>query len=181
VALFHIRAPGIEIIAIRVTKPRIPESIRKNYEQMESEKTKLLIATQKQKVVEREALNERRSELLLKLRRSQLSGDCGRDYINGRLHAFCLCLSNITVGKNIAEKESQKQMSAIERYTANICPAFYVLFLQMKSICLARKHMLTLLPSQLIYETSVMHHRSLDKSYRNAACICFLARQMDFI
>ena len=29
------QAPGIEIIAVRVTKPRIPEQIRRNYEQME--------------------------------------------------------------------------------------------------------------------------------------------------
>ena len=37
-------APGIEIIAIRVTKPRIPESLLKNYEKIESAKTNLLIA-----------------------------------------------------------------------------------------------------------------------------------------
>ncbi|KAK7836864.1 erlin-1 [Quercus suber] len=28
-------APGIEIISVRVTKPTIPESIRRNFEQME--------------------------------------------------------------------------------------------------------------------------------------------------
>lgn len=32
-------APGIEVIAIRVTKPRIPDSILKNYEKIESAKT----------------------------------------------------------------------------------------------------------------------------------------------
>jgi hypothetical protein len=32
-------APGIEIIAIRVTKPRIPESLLKNYEKIEAAKT----------------------------------------------------------------------------------------------------------------------------------------------
>ena len=39
-------APGIEIIAIRVTKPRIPESLLLNYEKIESSKTQLLIAEQ---------------------------------------------------------------------------------------------------------------------------------------
>ena len=34
-------APGIEIISVRVTKPTIPESIRKNFEQMEEERTKV--------------------------------------------------------------------------------------------------------------------------------------------
>lgn len=34
-------APGIEIISVRVTKPRIPESVRRNFEQMEEERTKV--------------------------------------------------------------------------------------------------------------------------------------------
>ena len=53
-------APGIHIIAVRVTKPRIPEQIRRNYEQMEAEKTKLMIETQRQKVVEKNAETERK-------------------------------------------------------------------------------------------------------------------------
>ncbi|KAM4121177.1 hypothetical protein ACJW30_03G188500 [Castanea mollissima] len=48
-------APGIEIISVRVTKPKIPESIRHNFEQMEEERTKVLIAIEKQRVVEKEA------------------------------------------------------------------------------------------------------------------------------
>ncbi|XP_050238942.1 uncharacterized protein LOC126688327 [Mercurialis annua] len=48
-------APGIEIISVRVTKPKIPESIRRNFEQMEEERTKVLIAIERQKVVEKEA------------------------------------------------------------------------------------------------------------------------------
>jgi len=42
-------APGIEVIAIRITKPRVPPAIIKNYEQMEAEKTKLLISIESQK------------------------------------------------------------------------------------------------------------------------------------
>lgn len=45
-----VMCPGLEIVAIRVTKPRIPEAIRKNFELQEAEKTKLLIAAQRQKV-----------------------------------------------------------------------------------------------------------------------------------
>ncbi|XP_021657664.2 uncharacterized protein LOC110647927 [Hevea brasiliensis] len=48
-------APGIEIISVRVTKPTIPESIRRNFEQMEEERTKVLIAIERQKVIEKEA------------------------------------------------------------------------------------------------------------------------------
>ncbi|XP_015274086.1 PREDICTED: erlin-2, partial [Gekko japonicus] len=57
-------APGLIIQAVRVTKPNIPESIRKNYELMESEKTKLLISAQKQKVVEKEAETERKKAVI---------------------------------------------------------------------------------------------------------------------
>eukprot|EP01113_Clastostelium_recurvatum_P046216 TRINITY_DN805_c0_g1_i1.p1 TRINITY_DN805_c0_g1~~TRINITY_DN805_c0_g1_i1.p1 ORF type:complete len:337 (-),score=94.08 TRINITY_DN805_c0_g1_i1:93-1103(-) len=52
-------APGIEIIAIRITKPRIPGTIAANYEKMEAEKTKLMISTATQKVVEKEAETDR--------------------------------------------------------------------------------------------------------------------------
>jgi len=48
-------APGIEILSVRVTKPKIPESVRRNFEQMEEERTKVLIAIEKQRVAEKEA------------------------------------------------------------------------------------------------------------------------------
>ncbi|CAN0929385.1 60S ribosomal protein L10a-1 [Linum grandiflorum] len=48
-------APGIEILSVRITKPLIPQSIRKNFEHMEEERTKVLIAIEKQQVVEKEA------------------------------------------------------------------------------------------------------------------------------
>ncbi|KRX91208.1 Erlin-1 [Trichinella pseudospiralis] len=57
-------APGLNVHAIRVTKPKIPETIRQNYEQMEAEKTKLLIAEQHQKLVEKEAETERKRAII---------------------------------------------------------------------------------------------------------------------
>jgi len=52
-------APGIEIISVRVTKPRIPESIMGNYVAMEVERTKVLVAAERRKVVELETEMER--------------------------------------------------------------------------------------------------------------------------
>ena len=60
-------APGLFIQAVRVTKPKIPENIRRNYEAMEAEKTKLLIAEQRQRVVEKEAETERRRAVIGRL------------------------------------------------------------------------------------------------------------------
>ncbi|KAF4527468.1 hypothetical protein B566_EDAN016278 [Ephemera danica] len=57
-------APGLYIQAVRVTKPKIPETIRKNYELMEGEKTKLLISIQHQKVVEKDAETERKKAII---------------------------------------------------------------------------------------------------------------------
>lgn len=53
-------APGIEIISVRVTKPSIPASIRRNFEQMEEERTKVLIAIERQRVVEKEAETQKK-------------------------------------------------------------------------------------------------------------------------
>jgi len=52
-------APGIEIISVRITKPQIPASIAQNYQLMEQERTKLKIAVEDQKVVERQAQTDR--------------------------------------------------------------------------------------------------------------------------
>ncbi|XVE74339.1 hypothetical protein DITRI_Ditri12bG0009200 [Diplodiscus trichospermus] len=53
-------APGIEILSVRVTKPTIPDSIRRNYEQMEEERTKVLISIEGQKVAEKEAETQKK-------------------------------------------------------------------------------------------------------------------------
>lgn len=57
-------APGLKVHAVRVTKPKIPEAIRKNYEIMESEKTQLLISIEHQRVVEKDAETERKKAII---------------------------------------------------------------------------------------------------------------------
>jgi hypothetical protein len=46
----QIWAPGIEILSVRVTKPNIPERIRKNFETMERLKVDYFISVEKEKV-----------------------------------------------------------------------------------------------------------------------------------
>ncbi|MFS7949643.1 putative Band 7 domain-containing protein [Helianthus anomalus] len=53
-------APIIEIISVRVTKPRIPERVRRNFEQMEEERTKVLVAVERQRVAEKEAVIQKK-------------------------------------------------------------------------------------------------------------------------
>ena len=90
----HGMAPGLHVHAIRMTKPKIPDGIKWNYEKMEEEKTKLMIAQQKQKVVEKEAETERKRAVIDAEKSAQVS--------------------KIQYGQKITEKESQKQMSRIE-------------------------------------------------------------------
>ncbi|KAH9503997.1 Erlin-1 [Bulinus truncatus] len=90
-------APGLTVQAVRVTKPKIPEQIRKNYEAMEGEKTKLLIAIQKQKVVEKEAETDRKRAIIEAEKVAQVS--------------------KIQWEQKIMEKESEKKMSEIEDAT----------------------------------------------------------------
>lgn len=87
-------APGIEIIAIRVTKPRIPDSLLKNYEKIEAAKTQLLIAEQEQKVKQRQAETKR---------------------LEARIDAESLAeINRIEMDKQILAKESLRKMEEIE-------------------------------------------------------------------
>eukprot|EP00808_Paulinella_micropora_P006157 g46508.t1 len=87
-------APGIQIVAVRVTKPRIPESIQSNYERMEEEKTKLLVASQKQKVEEKEAQTAKKKAIIEAEKEQEVA--------------------KINFERAIYTKRSQQKMSAIE-------------------------------------------------------------------
>merc|ERR1719192_1549383 len=87
-------APGLKVHAVRVTKPKIPEAIRKNYELMEAEKTKLLISTQKQKVIEKDAETERKKAVIEAEKQAQVA----------RIH----------YERKINEKESLQKMEMID-------------------------------------------------------------------
>ncbi|GAB1600115.1 erlin-1-like, partial [Argonauta hians] len=90
-------AEGLLVQAVRVTKPKIPESIRRNYEAMEAEKTKLLIFQARQKVVEKEAETERK-KAVIEAEKSQM-------------------VAKITWEQKIMEKESEQKIAAIESLT----------------------------------------------------------------
>jgi hypothetical protein len=93
----NVMSPGLYVQAVRVTKPKIPESIRHNYEQMEAEKTKLLIATEHQKVVEKEAETSRKLAIIEA----------------EKIHM----VAKISYDQQIMEKETQKTMSQLEDQT----------------------------------------------------------------
>uniref|UniRef100_H3CHB0 ER lipid raft associated 1 n=1 Tax=Tetraodon nigroviridis TaxID=99883 RepID=H3CHB0_TETNG len=87
-------APGLTIQAVRVTKPKIPESIRRNFELMEAEKTRLLITTQTQRIVEKEAETERKRAIIEAQKVAQVA--------------------EIQFQQKVMEKETEKKISEIE-------------------------------------------------------------------
>eukprot|EP00051_Salpingoeca_urceolata_P022373 m.363051 g.363051 ORF g.363051 m.363051 type:complete len:225 (+) comp19963_c0_seq17:3191-3865(+) len=87
-------APGLQVLAVRVTKPKVPAAIAQNFEKIEAEKTKLLIATQHQKVVEKEAETERRKAVIEAEKES--------------------AVAKIKNEERVAEKEAHRRMSEIE-------------------------------------------------------------------
>ncbi|XP_051504230.1 erlin-1 isoform X1 [Myxocyprinus asiaticus] len=90
----NVMAPGLTIQAVRVTKPKIPEAIRRNYELMEAEKTRLLITVQTQKVVEKEAETERKKAIIEAQKMAQVA--------------------EIHFQQKVMEKETEKKISEIE-------------------------------------------------------------------
>ncbi|KAG0464376.1 hypothetical protein HPP92_020445 [Vanilla planifolia] len=89
-----IYAPGVEIISVRVTKPNIPEKIKRNFELMEEERTKALIAIEAQKVKEKEAETQK------KIAVSEAEKNA--------------LVSKIIMDQKLTEMNSSKQQEAIE-------------------------------------------------------------------
>jgi regulator of protease activity HflC (stomatin/prohibitin superfamily) len=58
-------APGIEIMSVRVTKPRLPPAIEANYEAMEAERTRAGVARERALVVAQEAETEHRRAVMM--------------------------------------------------------------------------------------------------------------------
>ena len=79
---------------VRVTKPIIPASIMRNYEAMEVEKTRLLIAAEASKVVELEAQTEKMKEVIKAEEQAEVS--------------------RIKQDQNLAEKQAEQSIERIE-------------------------------------------------------------------
>ncbi|CAF1050522.1 unnamed protein product [Adineta steineri] len=90
----NILAPGLYISSVRVTKPKIPEAIRRNYETMEQEKTQYMITTAHQQVVEKEAETDRRRAIIEAEKLAQVA--------------------KIQYEQKILSKESEKKIAEIE-------------------------------------------------------------------
>ncbi|CAF1136627.1 unnamed protein product [Rotaria sordida] len=90
----NILALGLYISSVRVTKPKIPEAIRRNFETVEQEKTQYMITSAHQQVVEKEA-----------------ETDCRRAVIEAEKLSQ---IAKIQYKQKILGKEAEKRIAEIE-------------------------------------------------------------------
>jgi len=96
---------GIEIIAVRVTKPRIPESVKANYESVEVSRTDLLVRQQEARIAKKD-------EDILKTRATI---QAERESEVARINAEKLAnISKINAEREILEKEVEKKKRFID-------------------------------------------------------------------
>jgi len=103
---------GIEIVAIRVTKPRIPDSVKKNYEEVEMAKTRLLVENQKEAVARKEE----------EISRMRATIQAEKEAIIARINAEQIAnVSLIKTQMEIMQKEAELKKEKIQNeiYVAN--------------------------------------------------------------
>ncbi|KAA3674820.1 uncharacterized protein DEA37_0014385 [Paragonimus westermani] len=123
-----IMAPGLYVQAVRVTKPKIPDAIRRNYEAVEGEKTKLLIATQHQKVIEREAETERRKAVIEAEKQAEISAIEWRAKLSAQEHEQQISAiadaTQLARAKSLADAEYYRAMREAEASHLRLTPAY---------------------------------------------------------
>lgn len=152
-------APGLSIQAVRVTKPKIPEAIRKNYELMEAEKTKLLISTQHQKVVEKDAETDRKKAVIEAEKEAQVA--------------------KIQYGQKIMEKKSLQQMAAIEdemhlaREKSHSDAEFYQIKMQAEAnqLLLSKEYLELKKYESLAHNTKIYYGQDIPRMFAYGSCL----------
>ncbi|XP_043666616.1 uncharacterized protein LOC122628409 [Vespula pensylvanica] len=151
-------APGLNIQAVRVTKPKIPETIRKNYELMEAEKTKLLISTQHQKVVEKDAETDRKKAVIEAEKEAQVA--------------------KIQYNQKIMEKESLQRIAGIEdemhvaRQKSRSDAEYYQLKMQAEAnkLLLSKEFLELKKYEALAHNTKVYYGQDIPKMFMYSGC-----------
>merc|ERR1711991_1258681 len=95
---------GLSVVSIRVTKPRIPDSVRRNYEEVERATSALLVAAREQEVSRKVEETERMKQTMAATRDAEIA------VIQAEREA------NVTIidtRKRLAAKEGEQRMEAI--------------------------------------------------------------------
>lgn len=96
---------GIQIVAVRVTKPRIPEAVRQNYERVEAASSELQVAAREQEVTRKREETEKLRQTIAAQRDAEIA------VLNAEKEA------NVTIiqtRKLIEKKKGEAEISRIE-------------------------------------------------------------------
>jgi len=96
---------GIRVVSIRVTKPRIPDAVRRNYESIETQKTQYLIQMEQEKVARKDEEIQRMRETI----QAQKSAEVAK--IEAEKIAT---IAKINSDKEILQKEAEKKKRFID-------------------------------------------------------------------
>jgi regulator of protease activity HflC (stomatin/prohibitin superfamily) len=107
---------GLEIIAARVTKPRVPQKIRDNYEKMEEKITLLKVAEEEAHVLEREEhIKATRARIVAEREKEVAQIEAEQQAEVARIKADReLAVSQIQTLQQIAEKEAASKIADID-------------------------------------------------------------------
>jgi len=107
---------GLTIVAARVTKPRIPQKIRENYEQMEEKVTMLRVAAEEAKVLEKEEhIKAMKARIGAEREKEVAQIQAAREAEVARINADReLSVSQTRVLQKIAEKEAADTIADME-------------------------------------------------------------------
>ncbi|KAI9111674.1 hypothetical protein K1719_017364 [Acacia pycnantha] len=110
-------ASGIEIIGVHVTKPVIPIASRRNFEQLEEERIKVLVAVERQKAAEKEAETSKKmtiSEATKNANVSKILIERGQQEIENQMyqqHERCRAYANFYRATKEAEANNRLKLA----------------------------------------------------------------------
>jgi regulator of protease activity HflC (stomatin/prohibitin superfamily) len=107
---------GIQIVGIRVTKPRIPESVRANYENIEKQKSHLLVQIEAEKTARKEEEIARMRETMKAQKEAEVGRiNAQRDSDVARTNAERVALvAKIEAEKELLQKEAEQKRKLID-------------------------------------------------------------------
>ena len=107
---------GLEIVAARVTKPRIPPKIRENYEKMEEKISQLKVAEEEAKVLEREEyIKAMRAKINAEREKEVAQIEASREAEVARINADReLSVSQTRMLQKLAEKQAAETIADID-------------------------------------------------------------------
>ncbi len=107
---------GIKIIAIRVTKPRIPDSVRSNYEAIEKQKTNFLVQVEEEKTARKQEEINRMKETIQAQKAAEVAHiNADKEADVARINADKIAVvARINTEMELLQKDAEKKKRLVD-------------------------------------------------------------------